>query len=70
MRQNIQTTETQTQGWRLLSEANKLQVCEVCGGEDQFLMSFTAYNRKSHQLCSACYTETISSRLDLFPRRA
>lgn len=55
-----------------MSNTNTLvQACELCGGEDQFLVSYiTMDNKPSLQLCSACYAETISSRLYRLPKQA
>jgi len=70
MSQNIQKSEAHSAGWRMLNKTNILQYCEVCGSEDQFLMSFTMRNSQSRQLCSGCYAQTISSRLYTLPIRA
>lgn len=73
MRNYQHTNKTLTanrSGWRLLKESTLLQTCEVCGVEDQFLMSFTTTTKESHQLCSGCYARTIASRHHVLSNRA
>jgi len=70
MRYDIKTSETKSQGWRLISGGHLLQRCEYCGSEDQFLMTFKSFSRKSRLLCSGCYAESISSRMYGNPKRA
>ena len=69
--QRTDKTQTATRsGWRLLKKSTLLQTCEVCGVEDQFLMSFTTKSKESHQLCSGCYARTIASRHHMLSNRA